>query len=323
MNLIARLVVKLGVLVTAATIACAAAPAGDGTATPIARGVRVGDVVLTGLSAQPAREHLRRELARPLVFRVGAQRAVAPAGRFVVAADIDGAVRKALAAQPGKALRLRVKVDRKAIDRTLARLARRFDRPATDATVVGLDASLLPLFGPSAPGRRLDRRAAARDIRRALAAETRDGVRLRFVAVPPTVTERSLGPVIVIRRGSNTLTLIRGRQVVRTFRVATGQASYPTPLGRFEIVDRQYNPWWYPPASDWAEGLKPVPPGPGNPLGTRWMGLSAWGVGIHGTPDATSIGYSASHGCIRMYVPDAELLFDHVQIGTPVFIVSS
>jgi lipoprotein-anchoring transpeptidase ErfK/SrfK len=323
MHLIARLVVKLGVLVTAAAIACAAAPAGDGPATPIARGVRVGNVVLTGLSAQPAREQLRRELARPLVFRVGAQRAFAPAGRFVIAADIDGAVRKALAARPGKALRIRVKVNRKAIDRTLARLARRFDRPPTDATVVGLDASLLPVFGPSAPGRRLDRHAAARDIRRALAAGTRDGVRLQFVPVPPTVTESSLGPVIVIRRGSNTLTLIQGRHVVRVFRVATGQAVYPTPLGRFEIVDKQYNPWWYPPASDWAEGLKPIPPGPGNPLGTRWMGTSAWGVGIHGTPDAASIGYSASHGCIRMYVPDAEWLFDHVQIGTPVFIVSS
>ena len=55
-----------------------------------------------------------------------------------------------------------------------------------------------------------------------------------------------------------------------------------------------------------------MPPGPDNPLGTRWMGLSAPGVGIHGTDDPSSIGYSASHGCIRMQVPDAEWLFDHV-----------
>ncbi len=66
---------------------------------------------------------------------------------------------------------------------------------------------------------------------------------------------------------------------------------------------------------DWARGLKPVPPGPDNPLGTRWMGLSAPGVGIHGTDEPTSIGYSASHGCIRMQVPDAEWLFDHVDVG--------
>jgi L,D-transpeptidase ErfK/SrfK len=82
------------------------------------------------------------------------------------------------------------------------------------------------------------------------------------------------------------------------------------------------NPTWYPPTQDaWARGLKPVPPGPNNPLGTRWMGLSAPGVGIHGTDEPASIGYSASHGCIRMQVPDAEWLFAHVEIGTTVFIV--
>jgi lipoprotein-anchoring transpeptidase ErfK/SrfK len=108
---------------------------------------------------------------------------------------------------------------------------------------------------------------------------------------------------------------------VRRFQVATGQSSYPTPLGRWEIVVMARDPWWFPPASPWAEGKQPVPPGPGNPLGTRWMGLSAPGVGIHGTPDAASIGYSASHGCIRMLISDAEWLFAHVRIGTPVFIV--
>jgi lipoprotein-anchoring transpeptidase ErfK/SrfK len=66
-----------------------------------------------------------------------------------------------------------------------------------------------------------------------------------------------------------------------------------------------------------------VPPGPGNPLGTRWMGISSPGVGIHGTPDAASIGYSASHGCIRMLIPQAEWLFDHVDVGSPVFIVAA
>jgi lipoprotein-anchoring transpeptidase ErfK/SrfK len=125
----------------------------------------------------------------------------------------------------------------------------------------------------------------------------------------------------VIRRSSNRLYLYRGMQAWRVFPVATGQPSYPTPLGRFDIVVKWRNPWWYPPSSPWAQGLKPVPPGPGNPLGTRWMGLSAPGVGIHGTPDAASIGYSASHGCIRMRIPDAEWLFAQVRIGTTVFIV--
>jgi len=63
------------------------------------------------------------------------------------------------------------------------------------------------------------------------------------------------------------------------------------------------------------------PARPGNPIGTRWMGLSAPLVGIHGTPDAASIGYSASHGCIRMHISDATWLFDHVDVGTPVVII--
>ena len=64
-----------------------------------------------------------------------------------------------------------------------------------------------------------------------------------------------------------------------------------------------------------------MPPGPNNPLGTRWMGISSPGIGIHGTDEPASIGYSDSHGCIRMQVPQAEWLFDHVDIGTPVYIV--
>ena len=103
--------------------------------------------------------------------------------------------------------------------------------------------------------------------------------------------------------------------------VAVGQSQYPTPIGRFEIIEKQLNPWWYPPNSAWAAGEKPVPPGPGNPLGTRWMGISAPGVGLHGTPDAASVGYSASHGCIRMRIPDAEWLFVHVRVGSPVWII--
>ena len=129
--------------------------------------------------------------------------------------------------------------------------------------------------------------------------------------------------MIVIRRGVNELRYYHGATLLRTFGVATGQSIYPTPLGTFSIVDMQLNPWWRPPDSPWAKGLKPIPPGPGNPLGTRWMGLSAPGVGIHGTPDDGSIGYSVSHGCIRMHIPDAEWLFVHVRIGTPVYIVAA
>jgi lipoprotein-anchoring transpeptidase ErfK/SrfK len=150
---------------------------------------------------------------------------------------------------------------------------------------------------------------------------SRNPMHLPLRAVQPKVGADSFGPIIVIQRGVNRLTLYDGTRVVRTFAVATGQSAYPTPAGWWTIVDMQRNPWWRPPDSPWAQGAKPIPPGPGNPLGTRWMGLSAPAVGIHGTPDAASIGYSASHGCIRMQIPDAEWLFEHVHVGTNVFIL--
>jgi lipoprotein-anchoring transpeptidase ErfK/SrfK len=172
-------------------------------------------------------------------------------------------------------------------------------------------------------GRKLDRRGAVRDIAAALAGGVRTGITLMQSKVRPKVTRTNFGPVIVIRRTSNRLFLYDGMRFRRLFVVATGQHRYPTPLGRFAIVVKWKNPWWYPPASPWAEGQSPIPPGPGNPLGTRWMGLSAPGVGIHGTPSDGSIGYSVSHGCIRMHIPQAEWLFNHVEIGTSVFIVAA
>jgi lipoprotein-anchoring transpeptidase ErfK/SrfK len=150
---------------------------------------------------------------------------------------------------------------------------------------------------------------------------TRTPLRLTTKSVSAKHTVANFGPAIVITRGANTLKLYDGHKLVRTFRVATGQAIYPTPAGVWHIVDMQRNPWWRPPNSPWARGLQPIPPGPGNPLGTRWMGLDAAGVGIHGTDAPSSIGYSVSHGCIRMQVPDAEWLFQHVRLGTPVVIL--
>ena len=164
-------------------------------------------------------------------------------------------------------------------------------------------------------------RALARALR---STNRRTPVQLIVSIVEPKVTPASYGPVVIIHRGSNRLSLFDGPALVRRFGVATGEAKYPTPLGSFSIATKQMNPWWIPPPdSDWAKDAKPIPPGPGNPLGTRWMGLTAPLVGIHGTPDAASIGYSASHGCIRMRVPEAEWLFGRVSVGTPVLIVPS
>ena len=104
--------------------------------------------------------------------------------------------------------------------------------------------------------------------------------------------------------------------------MATGQPAYPTPTGTYSIVNMQKDPTWLPPNSDWAKDAQPIPPGTENPLGTRWMGTSAPGVGMHGVPPSEdgSIGTYASHGCIRMHNWDAVDLFDRVVIGMPVII---
>jgi lipoprotein-anchoring transpeptidase ErfK/SrfK len=202
-----------------------------------------------------------------------------------------------------------------------ATLAKRFDRRPVDSTL--RLRKLRPWLTKDRPGRTLDVRAATNAILERLSSHSRRPVVVKGEVLNPAVTRRNYGPIVVIRRDSKGLYLYNGMRLVKTFGVATGQSSYPTPLGRWEIVTMARNPWWYPPDSDWARGEKPVPPGPGNPLGTRWMGLSASGVGIHGTPDAASIGYSASHGCIRMHIPSAEWLFNHVDVGTTVFIVAA
>jgi lipoprotein-anchoring transpeptidase ErfK/SrfK len=234
---------------------------------------------------------------------------------------VRGAVRRALAAAPRTRVKLFVVVRAAKVRAYVRALARRFHRDPVDARLFlrGVE----PFVTEGAPGREIERERAVRAIVFSLVHNQRRPVRLPVRRLPQAVSRATFGPVIVIRRGSNRLYYYSGMRLVRSFGVATGQSTYPTPLGRFEIVVKWRDPWWYPPASPWAQGLKPVPPGPGNPLGTRWMGLSAPGVGIHGTPSPGSIGYSVSHGCIRMYIPEAEWLFERVEIGTPVFIVAA
>jgi lipoprotein-anchoring transpeptidase ErfK/SrfK len=239
-----------------------------------------------------------------------------------VRVSADTAVARALTAAPGTVLTLRAGYDARKVRALIGKLATRFNRTAVSSRL--LLRAQKPFVTEPVLGRKLDRNKAFADITQQLVYAKRATIVLKAKFIEPPITPATIGPVIVIRRGSNKLTLYNGMKKVRSFTVATGQNIYPTPLGRFQIIVKWKNPWWYPPTNDsWAKGLKPVPPGPDNPLGTRWMGLSAPGVGIHGTDEPASIGYSLSHGCIRMLVPQAEWLFDHVNVGTPVFIVSA
>jgi lipoprotein-anchoring transpeptidase ErfK/SrfK len=287
--------------------------------TGIPSGVTIGHVDVGGLDTYSAAAVVRESFARPIVLRADRSRFSVTADDIGAKANVRKAVSRALFSRPGARVPLHVWVPRERVRAFVEAMAGELDRAPVSSRLVLRGAVVRAT--KSVDGRRLERVASARAIRVALKTNMRRPIGLQFAAVKPKASD-SLGPAIVIMRSSNRLRLYEGARLVRTFGVATGEARYPTPLGSYEIVTMQRNPWWYPPPSDWAADSDPVPPGPGNPLGTRWMGISAPYVGIHGTPDAASIGYSASHGCIRMRISEAEWLFQRVKVGTPVFIVS-
>ena len=283
-------------------------------------GVTIGGLDVGGLTTEAATAAVQQAFQAPLVLHLGETEITVTPDVLGAVPVIDKAVERALAAAPGTSIALGVTVNG-GTAAFVSTLAQRFNRPAVDAKLYLRQ--LRPWLTKERSGLRLEQRKAIHDINVQLAAVVRQPVTLIQDRVRPKITRQNFGPVIVIRRQSNRLFLYQGTRYRRVFEVATGQSQYPTPLGRFRIVVKWRNPWWYPPSSPWAQGQKPIPPGPENPLGTRWMGLSAPGVGIHGTPSDASIGYSVSHGCIRMHIPEAEWLFNHVDIGTTVFIVAA
>jgi len=113
---------------------------------------------------------------------------------------------------------------------------------------------------------------------------------------------------IVVSIPDRKLALIEDGRVLKVYPTAVGRPTSPTPSGTFTIVQRISDPAWYGPG-------KVVAPGKNNPLGTRWLGLSRKGYGIHGTNEPRSIGRNASHGCVRMRNRDVEDLFAHVAVG--------
>jgi lipoprotein-anchoring transpeptidase ErfK/SrfK len=313
--------VKRLVSLVALVVACAAVGAAAADTPPVVPdGVLLGGIEIGGLSSDAATAVVLQRYSRPVLLKIGRTKVSVSPAALGVKIWADTAVAKALTVAPGTSLGFRAVFSRSRVASYVSALARRMDRdPASPRLLLR---NYRPLVTPSQTGLRVEQGETVALLSDELAQGTRAPIAVPVKTLAPQ--QQSIGPVIVIRRGSNLLTLYRGDHYVRQFHVATGQAVYPTPLGDFHIVVKWKDPTWYPPTQDaWAKGLKPVPPGPNNPLGTRWMGISAPGVGIHGTDEPASIGYSQSHGCIRMLVPDAEWLFDHVTVGTPVFIVAS
>ena len=147
------------------------------------------------------------------------------------------------------------------------------------------------------------------------------------IKLKPKVTVRDLkrgryGTVITIDQSNFKLRLFKRLKFSKSYGVAVGQPAYPTPNGLFSITNKAVNPAWSAPDRPWAGAYRneTVPGGSAeNPLKARWMGIVN-GVGIHGTGDPGSIGTRASHGCIRMTVPDVIALYPRVPVGSPVLI---
>ena len=209
------------------------------------------------------------------------------------------------------------------VERFVRRTAREVAVDPRDASI-GLGNGEL-VFHQAEPGSALDTRQAERRLTRAL----REGssiVRLAVRPVAADVNARTLGPTIVVHVDTNRLDLYEGFHVNRSWDVATAKPGWTTPVGEWSLYQKRENPTWYNPALDsWGAGMPAVVPGgPGNPMGTRALYITAPGlIRIHGTTSPDSIGRYASHGCIRMHNEQVEELYELVPVGTKVIIMGS
>jgi lipoprotein-anchoring transpeptidase ErfK/SrfK len=173
----------------------------------------------------------------------------------------------------------------------------------------------------------VDRRRLLAAVEAALVATGRARtVRGHVRVVQPKVTTEHLGakyPVVVtVDRGAFRLRVFKKLHLAKTYKIAVGQVGLETPAGLYHVQNKATNPAWHVPNSDWAGDLagKVIPGGaPDNPLKARWLGIFD-GAGIHGTDAINSLGTAASHGCIRMAIPDVEEVYDQVPVGAPVYI---
>lgn len=123
-----------------------------------------------------------------------------------------------------------------------------------------------------------------------------------------------------ISRSHHRVTIYQGKTPVKSYPVAVGRSGWETPVGNFQVLEMLENPTWIHPLT----GKSIAGGSPQNPLGHYWIGFWTNGtnwIGFHGTPDPSSVGKAASHGCVRMYNKDVEELFHQVHIGTPVTVV--
>jgi lipoprotein-anchoring transpeptidase ErfK/SrfK len=310
----------------------------------VANGIKVGGVQVGGLSADQARRKLRRQLVdplkRPVTVTFEGKRYILSPKRLQVHADLDGMVDAAEAASRegglptriwryatgndvDRNLRARVGYSRGALDGFVAAAAKAIDRPPQNATVAPGPASINAV--PGQPGVALEQSKLRSELIDAVGSGNRTPIRAPVKATQPEVTTADVAShyptYLTIDRGGFTLRLWKNLKLVKSYPIAVGMQGLETPAGTYTIDDKQVNPSWHVPDSPWAGSLagKVIPPGPADPIKARWMGFYN-GAGIHGTDETTSIGTAASHGCIRMLIPDVIALYDQVPLGTPIYI---
>lgn len=212
------------------------------------------------------------------------------------------------------------------IDRLVARVSGKLDKQAVDAHVDLESGDMTPQV--SHDGRRVLAAQLKRDVRRTLLDAGADKtVQARTEVVKPEVTTDELAErypaILVVNRSAFQLTLYKNLEPVKTYGIAVGAIGLETPAGLYHIQNKAVNPAWTMPNSDWVapgDRGKVVPGGvPENPLKARWLGIFD-GAGIHGTDNDASIGSAASHGCVRMRIPDVIELYDEVPVGAPIYI---
>ncbi|HKJ35718.1 MAG TPA: L,D-transpeptidase/peptidoglycan binding protein [Solirubrobacterales bacterium] len=310
----------------------------------IAEGVTIGGVEVGGLEEAAATSQIRRSLISPLEKNVlvtyKKEKFKLKPEELNIRADLDGMVDEAVTvSQEGgilgrtwrrigggevdHSIEPRIAYSSTAVDNFVDGVADNINREAVDASVDPGPNSLEPVA--SKVGRQIDKSRLRKDVERALQSPTDRKVGVKVEQTQPTVTTDDLAQqypdYILVDRGSFTLRHYEDLKLRKEYTVAIGAIGYDTPTGLYHIQNKQVDPVWSVPNSDWAGKLagKTIPPGPENPLKARWMGIYN-GAGIHGTSDEGSLGSAASHGCIRMSVVDVTELYDEIPTGTPIYI---
>ncbi|HWX75805.1 MAG TPA: L,D-transpeptidase/peptidoglycan binding protein [Solirubrobacteraceae bacterium] len=313
----------------------------------IANGVRVDGVAVGGMRESAALAKVQRQLAgsldRPVTVRSGGRSWTLGAGEAALKVDARSMVAEAIAASRegsifsrtfrglfggsvSRNIPLIVSYSHAAVRALTASVRASVNRPPRDATVRPSASGLTEVQAQD--GLRVDSARLGSRVESALTGAAPS----RTVGVPVYRTRPAVGvsqlasrypAYIVIDRAAFRLRFYRHLKLASTYEIAVGMEGLETPAGLHKIEWKQENPPWYVPNKAWAGALAGtvVPPGPLDPLKARFMSFDG-GAGIHGIDPSEyeTIGHNASHGCVRMRIPDVIALYSRAPVGTPVYI---